>query len=204
MKAFRNAVANALEIAGGCLALATVELADAIRSAPRRVRFPPGGGRCTCGVDPDEGACDACVRRAHAVGRGERNGGRVKFCQSHWDKLRQGITDRGLWQFVATSGEGVFAKLVAESEKGLETSNFDPLMYASMALVSSVMSGTPVGLELMVDNADGSPRCPICYVQKEHDKNCTDTGCEPYETWIGLAADAALAKAKSLGMVGAS
>jgi hypothetical protein len=125
----------------------------------------------------------------------------VKFCQPHWEKLRQAIKDRGLWSFVATSGENAAAKLVASTNQGTRASNFDPLMSAHNAIVANVMDNTPVGMALFSPNEDGSERCPICFVQADHDANCTLTGCVPFETWIDRAADDARDDAKGLGLM---
>ena len=58
------------------------------------------------------------------------------------------------------------------------------------------------GLNLMMPNEDGSERCPLCYMQAEHDAHCKEPGCkQSFETWIGYAADDAKAETVRLGLI---
>ena len=132
----------------------------------------------------------------------------MKFCQPHWEKLREAIRVRGLYGLVAKSGEEAMARTVAELEtasagEAQRPSTFDPLMGAHWAIVNNV--GDRVGiLTLMAPNEDGSERCPLCYIQTEHDKACHDPSCGSFDRWVEYAADGALAEATKLGLVGSS
>lgn len=126
----------------------------------------------------------------------------MKFCQTHWEKLRQAIKDRGLWPLVATSGENAASKLTAAFEQGPSRTNFDPLMDAHNAIVANVLG--LVGLALFNANEDGSERCPICFAQAEHDANCVLADCAPFDVWIDRAAEDAFARAKDLGVMGSA
>jgi hypothetical protein len=113
----------------------------------------------------------------------------MKFCQSHWDKLKSAIEARGLMSKVATSGEQAAAQIAAGKP--------DPLMAAHNAIVSNALG--KVGLELMMPNDDGSDRCPICYLVKlslaAPRCECGDPACtsqsraDNFERWIEHAAD---------------
>ena len=127
----------------------------------------------------------------------------MKFCGRHWEALREAIRARGLFGLVATSGEQVVAMMTKELGDGESTkATFDPLMGAHNAIVSNVMG--VVGIAVMMQNEDGSDRCPLCFIQSEHDAHCKLTRCEPYDTWINRAADDMRAKAVDLGLLAAT
>jgi hypothetical protein len=126
----------------------------------------------------------------------------MKFCASHWEKLREAIKARGLWEFVAQDGDEVVRRVIdgLTAEKDAR-SNFEPLMGAHNAIVSNAMSN--VGIELLVQNEDGSDKCPICFLQNLHDTNCKDKDCPGvfFDRWIEHAADDQLDTAKKIGLV---
>lgn len=127
----------------------------------------------------------------------------MKFCQAHWDKLKQAIDDRGLKTFVSQSGEQAVTRAMNELEGAANPKSFDPLMTAHLAIVGRALE--IAGLHLMVDNEDGTDRCPLCFLQANHDATCKQEGCtHSFEPWIGLAADDMLTHAKELGLVGTS
>jgi hypothetical protein len=143
----------------------------------------------------------------------------MKFCQSHWDKLRAAIEARGLTEFVSKGGEAA-AELVKrqlmEAQEPLPAggrATFDPLMNAMFAIVNNAMESTPAGLQIMLPNEDGSDRCPLCYINGERHKAAQSdpAGAERwaraddvafYDEWVDRAADEQLARAKELGLVG--
>lgn len=122
----------------------------------------------------------------------------MKFCQPHWEELREKIRERGLYGLVATSGEQAVAQLVDGVENGTKKTNFDPLMAAHNQLVSNAIG--VVGLALMMLNEDGSERCPVCYLIANC--QCGKAGDCPFTTWTTKAADGARAYAIELGLVG--
>jgi hypothetical protein len=135
----------------------------------------------------------------------------MKFCQSHWEKLKKKIDDLGLSGLIAKGGEEAvnrqFDQLkkaqqgAKDDDEAVTKSNFDPLMGAHWAIVSNAMN--LVGLNLMAPNDDGSERCPLCYIQQEHDAHCTVPDCKTsYDEWIDYAGNDMLAEAKRLGLVG--
>ena len=134
----------------------------------------------------------------------------MRFCQPHWDKLRDAIKARGIWSFVATSGEQAVAQLSSEIEQHKHTAaNYDPLMGAHWAIVNNAMGSTPAGLALLSPNKDGTDRCPLCYINGERHRHAQ---VDPenwsraddqafYDEWIDRAADDARAKCVSLGLL---
>jgi hypothetical protein len=133
----------------------------------------------------------------------------MQFCTAHWNKLRAAIEQRGLTGLVATSGEQAAKQMVDQlEEKKVTKQNFDPLMAAHNMIFSRAMD--MVGLALMVDDEDGTPRCPICFVKRAHDEQvpkCEEPGClwntqegvDAY--WIAGPADAVREEAVRLGLV---
>lgn len=121
----------------------------------------------------------------------------MKFCESHWDELREKIRERGLYGLVATSGEQAAAQMVSQVQDGASKANFDPLMGAHNAIVSNALY--VAGLPLMMQNDDGSDRCPLCYLVD----NCPcgrGDAC-PFRTWTTRAADDMREAAIGLGLM---
>jgi len=112
----------------------------------------------------------------------------MRFCSTHWAKLRDAIAERGLSSLIADSGQDVATKLRREAEEGMTIDTFEPLMGAHNAIVRNTLGVT--GISVMHPNEDGSDRCPLCYLTAEHERHCTDPTCTAdFETWIGRAAD---------------
>ena len=134
---------------------------------------------------------------------GEADGGTVKFCQAHWDKLREAIRARGLYELVAADGTEAVRRTMSELGSVRSKSNFDPLMAAHWAIVNNVMAG-PAGLAIMMQNEDGSDRCPLCFIRDDHLARCAVPGCEvkDFDWMIERASDDSLSYAKELGLVG--
>lgn len=80
----------------------------------------------------------------------------MKFCTDHWTKLKAEIERRGLSSLIATSGEQAAAQAHQELKDGASKATFDPLMGAHNAIVVRAMDRA--GLELLMDNADGSEK----------------------------------------------
>lgn len=123
----------------------------------------------------------------------------MKFCADHWSQLRAAVDARGLTPFVAHGGEEAARRLV---EGGEGRSSFDPLMGAHNAILSNALR--TAGLDLMQAGADSADLCPLCYLLAECRCEHRGTPQCPFATWVDRAADDALARAKQLGLVGAS
>jgi hypothetical protein len=121
----------------------------------------------------------------------------MKFCEAHWAALRKAIDDRGLTPLVAPDGVEATRRVVENLKHGDTPQNFDPLMGAHNAIVSNAMG--IAGLAIMQSNADGSPRCPICFLNQ-----CAKADGRPdvtFDSWIERAADDAAKLAGELGKV---
>ena len=125
----------------------------------------------------------------------------MKFCEDHWNKLRAEIKNLGMGSLVAKSGEEIMAKQIEELTGSASKSTFDPLMAAHNLIFSQALQ--TAGLDLLVQNEDGTDRCPLCYLQTAHLAACKEPGCTwTYEmTWIPGACGEALEEAKRLGLV---
>jgi hypothetical protein len=126
----------------------------------------------------------------------------MRMCQEHWTKLKTAISERGLDGLVAKTGEQAAAQAMSSLKDGTTKTNFDPLMAAHNMILSRALD--TAGLELMAQNDDGSDRCPLCFLNAAHEAGCKEPDCTwTYDlTWIPGPADAALAEARRLGLVG--
>lgn len=136
----------------------------------------------------------------------------MKFCQSHWEKLRAAIKARGIWDLVAKDGVEALQQAKEELDgKSKNLENFDPLMSAHWAICNNAMAtlskigSNPLSL-LCSDPEHPEWECPICYLNflsAEHDRTCTDPTCtkkkgQTFDEWIDKAADGAAQVAKSM------
>lgn len=130
----------------------------------------------------------------------------MRFCQDHWDALRQRISDRGLDHLVARGGAAAGRQMKDQLESGeVALRNFDPLMSAHWAIANNVMDvvsragGSPLYLMsaddvpedpvdpvmiarartrgLEVESGLTWPRCPLCYLNLAHKLTCSDRRC---------------------------
>lgn len=124
----------------------------------------------------------------------------MKFCEAHWDRLREAIKARGLDGLVAKDGYEAAAKTKAELEGGPSKSSFDPLLGAHNAILSNTLR--VAGLVILGADEKGEHYCPICYLTQ----NCScGLGAEcHFFGWIERAADDARENAISLGLVGST
>lgn len=122
----------------------------------------------------------------------------MRFCQTHWDRLRDALEERGLAELIAKDGERAAANLVNEAETGEATlANYDPLMRAHWAIVGNAtrMLGERAGpstvaylmladdvpedvCELPGANGRTWPRCPVCYLGLGHELTCRGGKCK--------------------------
>ena len=125
----------------------------------------------------------------------------MKFCQTHWDKLKEAIREAGIYGFAASSSDQIAAKMVKEIDAGASKSTFDPLMNGYLAILSNALDAA--GLQVMGPNEDGSDRCPLCFMNEAHRALCKDgPGCTfSYDPWIGFAARDQREKAVELGLM---
>ena len=137
----------------------------------------------------------------------------MKFCQTHWNNLRQAIKARGLWDMVAGSGEEAVQQAKDQlGGKEQTKENFDPLMAAHWTICNNAMDTLKrIGanpLALLTQPPEDHPEweCPLCYLNylsAEHDRTCMDPNCTKtkgltFDIWIDKAADGVLEYVKEL------
>jgi hypothetical protein len=136
----------------------------------------------------------------------------MKWCQKHWDALRDGVKARGLEQFGAQDGrEALENEVLALKGAG---SAFDPLMGSHWQLRSEVLDnvaksqGPGAALSCL-----GAPDwCPMCAIQESFDwwddpaKNTIGSQRPPNagdaQAWIDRKLDAAARYAAEQGFIG--
>lgn len=110
----------------------------------------------------------------------------MKFCPDHWERLRAAIESRGLMALVADSGEQAASNLARELTDGPTIDSFDPLMGAHNMIVSNAMNEIKTTYQqnpLMVfadETEHPEWACPICalnWCHAEHNRLCTQEGC---------------------------
>lgn len=131
----------------------------------------------------------------------------MRFCQQHWEALRTAIDQRGLTQLVARDGVEAVAKMKADLQTGTTRDTFDPLLLAHNAILKKSIE--VLGMEVFQPNADGSPRCPLCFSEELHatDPAHQESHCAcgwSVQGVIDGAADWVLEGAKHFGLVGDS
>jgi hypothetical protein len=110
----------------------------------------------------------------------------MKFCEPHWQSLREAVEATGLGALVAESGQQAARNLASEATEGPTFDNFDPLMTAHNAILSGAMSlikerYNQNALMVMADDEEHPEwACPICalnWCHAEHDRLCVQDGC---------------------------
>ena len=90
-----------------------------------------------------------------------------KWCQPHWDMLREAVFSKGMGHLVPKSGEAAARMLEDELKFGSrrDAEGFDPLMRGYWAISGRVLKASSNPFE-----------CPLCQVQRHHD-TCKDPEC---------------------------
>lgn len=87
----------------------------------------------------------------------------MKFCQSHWDKIRDGLKDRSMFHLVAKSSQELFGRFEKEENKQLSVP--DPLMEAHNMILQRSLQFLPHIIGKNEDAADGH-FCCLCEAAK--------------------------------------
>lgn len=109
----------------------------------------------------------------------------MKICMDHWNRLRQGIEDRGMGALIGNA-ETLKEQVTEEVEAlqaGVELQpdpkKFDPLFSANNYVWSRGMQMLGLGA-MCVDETPGAPNdghvCPLCEARKSFDQHNTATG----------------------------
>lgn len=83
----------------------------------------------------------------------------MKFCQPHWDELREAILDHGLGHLIAANGREAASRTKAELEGKATVADFDPLIAAHNMIWKRALQ--TLGLGIMVGDL-----CPVCELLK--------------------------------------
>ena len=78
----------------------------------------------------------------------------MKFCQPHWDALREAIELRGLGHLIAANGREAAARTVADLTGDDDLANYDPLMDVHWMIASRAMC--VFGIAALAAG------CPVC------------------------------------------
>lgn len=126
----------------------------------------------------------------------EEEGGGSRFCQPHWDKLREAIADRGMEHLIPQSGVTAAMQLVDALEREGEATpvNYDPLMGAWSALLGNLSNIIPTLIFM-----EGCPMCIVIDSGKHH--GVPQEHLDGIENWIYRAADDQLGIATELGLM---
>ncbi len=108
----------------------------------------------------------------------------MKFCNSHWKKLRQAVRDKGLWPFVANSSKELEERVKEELDGKVVIP--DPLMTAHTMILGRALEAG--GLYLMTTPPEGGNYCPLCELDK-HTKTPPPGGGIPSDWWIKGSTD---------------
>lgn len=107
----------------------------------------------------------------------------MNICTDHWEKLKQAIKDRGLWQLVSKDGEEATQCLTQDIESGIagkkmDPDYYDPLLSATWMIYTEALRRG--GLYLMQEKY-----CPLCEVKKHLSMPEQDADAE----WINSCCD---------------
>lgn len=108
----------------------------------------------------------------------------MKFCQKHWEDLKQAIKDKGMWDLVAIDGHAALYMMKQELEGSETDSTYDPLMAAHNMISAKALEYG--GLYLMTGDY-----CPLCELIS-HAPGGSD-GEATCREWIKGSTDACLA-----------
>jgi rubredoxin len=110
----------------------------------------------------------------------------MKFCEPHWERLKELIKEAGLYGFVAKGGENLVERL--EKEKRGEFVIPDPLLTChNNLIVLAIQQGGPY---LMGKDEEGKDYCPMCECKIGGQKNGFEDLDEQWlTTEVGRAKD---------------
>lgn len=109
----------------------------------------------------------------------------TKWCQPHWDQLREAVRVRGLDKFGAQNAEEAHRDMVDQAQ-GEET-QFDPLMGSFWRLSNAVLE--TAGLRAV-------GQCPMCILRDE-----SDPELKLVDDWIDGVTDSAHQYAVEQGLI---
>lgn len=128
----------------------------------------------------------------------------MRYCETHWQALRDGVELRGMTHLVAADGEQAAENMVAELE-GEE--RFDPLMGSHWIIARRVLkniASSSAGASAALSFFGDPEWCPLCTVQQSYDLY-GDRPRPPEaldaQGWIDMSLDGALEYARREGLM---
>ena len=104
----------------------------------------------------------------------------MKFCQKHWDRLRDVIKAKGMAHLIAKNGQTAAKNIVKELEGKLGADDYDPLMACHWLIMERALECG--GLYLLNDDY-----CPLCEAIKH---TPVDDDTDIADEWIDGCTDA--------------
>lgn len=92
----------------------------------------------------------------------------MRFCQEHWDKLRQAIDDRGLSHLVARDGAAAAERIRAELDGTADKRTYDPLMAAHWMIMGWALEQAGASRFPLLNRSEvyhilaSEDFCPVC------------------------------------------
>lgn len=133
----------------------------------------------------------------------------MKFCDRHWDTLREGIKGVRLDHLVMNDRETAALQLKNTVDTGGYTrANFDPLMAAHWMIVNNIarlVHGAGGNLLVLMTPDPPCGGCPLCYINDIHYRTCEERDCvlsreAAFDYMVDCAVGDAVQLAKDLGM----
>lgn len=118
----------------------------------------------------------------------------MKFCQPHWDKLREGVRERGLYHLVAKDGEAATGRVMAELQGTATDKTYDPLMAAHWMIFNRALEAGGIGLMGHNPNDPEGHYCPLCELGRA-------LGPDAETNWINGCLDSVLEFCREKGLV---
>lgn len=109
----------------------------------------------------------------------------MKFCERHWEQMRELINgEEKLANMVSDGAEEITQKMLQEHDQGRATlETYDPLMAMHWGILNIVVERVGLDIFQMDGPEDNEGHwCPVCYVTEYCP--CSHTNCgEPYIPW---------------------
>lgn len=123
----------------------------------------------------------------------------MKFCEPHWDQLKEAIEKAGLAHLISKSGEEAAFIFKDEMEHGKNKDNYDPLMAAYWAIVNNAIKNG--GMYLMFEKPDGTSYCPLCELDINTGRTLLNIEEIPSDVWIRHAVSDEIEFCKNEGLL---
>lgn len=124
--------------------------------------------------------------------------GSMKFCRTHWDRLRQLVIDKGMVALISKDGEAAADRMVEELEGTATPLTYDPLLSAYWMLSGKALELG--GLYLMGQKpGEGGEYCPMCEVEEQGVKYAGQPG--DAEAWMDSCTDSCLVYCREQGLL---